>query len=253
MVAVGNLLVESPYIRRSRQAGAQLRLFCFPHAGGGASEFNDWPGLLPPQIEVVAVQLPGRQDRIKEEPFTDFDRLIATLTHVIRPLLDLPVALFGHSGGGLLAFELARVLQRRAETSVVGVFPSGQGAPHLPLPPPIHDLPEAEFQRALEQLGGMTGQVAGDPALMAYLEPSLRADFQLWDSYRYHQGPPLTASVLAFGGSDDERAPSHAVEAWREHTTGPFTVRMFQGGHFFINDYRADVVRELGDNLLHTI
>src|SRR6478609_4610386 len=127
MVAAESLLVESPYIRRSRLTHARCRLICLPHAGAGASMFNDWPGLLPPEVEVVGVQLPGRQDRIKEKPFTDVSRLVATVAHVIRPLLDLPVAFFGHSGGALLAFELARALQRRGEADIVGFFPSGQG------------------------------------------------------------------------------------------------------------------------------
>lgn len=250
-----SLLVESPYIRRSRRAQARCRLICFPHAGAGVSFFNDWPALLPPEVEVVGVQLPGRQDRIAEPPFTDVDRLVATLTHVLRPLLTIPVAFFGHSGGALAAFELARALERAptAEAEIVGVFPSGQAAPHLPLPPPVHDLPSADFQRAMLRLGGTTEGVAADPALMSYLEPSLRADFRLWGTYRFRPGRPLTAPVLAFGGHDDERASQEAIEAWGEHTSGPFARRMFPGGHFFLADVTKDVVQAVGDALLRTL
>jgi surfactin synthase thioesterase subunit len=255
MVTSDSLLFESPYIRRSRRAQARCRLICFPHVGAGVSLFNDWPGLLPPEVEVVGVQLPGRQDRIAERPFTDVDRLVVTLTHVIRPLLTLPVAFFGHSGGALLAFELARALERgaTAEAEVIGVFPSGQAAPHLPLPPAVHDLPSAEFQRAMLRLGGTTEGVAADPALMSYLEPFLRADFRLWNTYRFRPGRRLTAPVLAFGGHDDEQAPHRAVEAWGEHTSGLFALRMFPGGHFFVNDATTDLVQALGDSLSRTL
>ena len=227
-MAVDEILAfESPYIRRNRRAGARCRLLCFPHIGAGASDFNHWSALLPPEVEVVGMQLPGRQDRIKDKPFTEIGPLVRTLTHVVRPLLDLPIALFGHSGGALLAFELACTLAQRQEADIIGVFPSGQGAPHLPLPAPIHNLPAVAFRQELARLGGIAGQVASDARLMAYLEPTLRADFRLWESYRYRPRPPLDAAVIACGGADDDRTPVAALKAWNQHTTGSFALQVF--------------------------
>jgi medium-chain acyl-[acyl-carrier-protein] hydrolase len=250
MAASDTFTAETPYLRRARRSRPLFRLICFPHAGAGASEFAAWPDLLPPEVEVVAVQLPGRQDRVTEKPFVQLQPLVRTLVHVLRPVLDLPVGLFGHSGGALLAFELARSLKRRGEATVAELFPSGQAAPHLRLPPAIHDLPDPEFHAALTALGGTAAGVVADTDLMAFLNATLRADFRLWESYVYRPAPPLSIPLLVFGGTDDERASRESLDEWSRHTTGTCTVQTFPGGHFFIDDASVKIAATLGAFLL---
>lgn len=112
------LVSETPYIWRARQPGSRHRLICFPHAGAGATTYAEWAPALPAEIELVAVQLPGRQNRIAEEPFTEVGPLVSVLTHALRPVLSGSFSFFGHSCGAALAFELAKAL--RAETSGSG-------------------------------------------------------------------------------------------------------------------------------------
>ncbi|GAA4617084.1 thioesterase II family protein [Saccharopolyspora hordei] len=243
--------VESPFVRRARRSDHRVRLFCFPHAGAGAAAFADWPDLLPPEVELIALQLPGREDRIGEPPLTDFAKAVRTLGLTVRPYLRGPFAFFGHSGGALLAFELARALHRRGGPQPLHLLLSGQAAPdEPPVAEPIHELPDAEFLAALGALGGTPRSVADDPELMRVLLPALRADFTLGERYRYEPGPPLEAAMTVFGGHDDDRAPEHALRPWQKQTSGAFRVRTFPGGHFYLNEQAAGLTAEIGRVLL---
>src|SRR2546423_498209 len=171
------LVPESPYIWRARNPGHSHRLICFPHAGAGAAAYAEWAYLLPPEIELVAVQLPGRQNRIAEEPFSDAGRLITVLTHALRPVLDRPFAFFGHSGGAALAYELAKALRRRgAVARPERLFLSARPAPDVTGIRQLHDLPEDEFRAEVLALGGVDPEIAADEDVMSALLPLLRAD-----------------------------------------------------------------------------
>ncbi|MCP3804557.1 alpha/beta fold hydrolase [Allokutzneria sp. A3M-2-11 16] len=244
------LHVESPFVRRARRPNRRVRLFCFPHAGAGASSFADWPSMLPPEVELIAVQLPGREDRVGESPFLRMEITVRTVGLALRPYLQGPCAFFGHSGGALLAFELARALRKRG-MEPNHLFLSGQPAPDLPaVVPNIHGLPDEDFRKALHLLGGMSADVVNDDELMKVLLPSLRADFTLWETYRYQAQPKLSAPITALGGDADDRAPISTLEAWREHTTGAFASRVFPGGHFYLNDVGVDLTETIGSALL---
>ncbi|SNY24497.1 thioesterase II family protein [Paractinoplanes atraurantiacus] len=244
--------IESPFVRRARRQAPRVRLICFPYAGAGASVYADWPRGLPPEIEVLAVQLPGRQDRRHEPAFTRMRPLIETLAQVLRPYVaSVPFALFGHSGGAMVGFELARTLRRRLGAEPAWLFLSGHAAPDLPRrAAPIHTLPPGEFTAQLRDLDGTPPEVLGDDHLMELLEPTLRADFTLLETHRFAPGEPLSCPVTGYAGESDREAGPADVAAWAAHTTGEFTLRTFPGGHFFLTDAREAILEDIAGNLL---
>jgi medium-chain acyl-[acyl-carrier-protein] hydrolase len=238
-----NLLrYENPFIRRAPRTEPRVRLFCFPYAGAGASAFSEWPALFPPEVEVIAVQLPGREDRIHEQPFSRVTPLIRALTQVMRPYFDLPFAFFGHSGGAALAFELSRALRQRLRTEPSRLFLAGHRAPTAPRPELLHTLPEQEFSRRISELGGMDATLLADERSTRLFMSVVRADFELWESHEFAESPPLTSAITVFGGMDDPRARPADLDAWRDQTTGRFTLHLFTGGHFFVRADQPELV-----------
>lgn len=229
---------------------ARLRLFCFPYAGGGASIYQTWAEKLPDTVEVCRVQLPGREARTKEKPFTDMILLIEALAAALIPLLGKPYAFFGHSMGGLISFELARYLRRHQSPLPIHLFISGRGAPQITDPETAKsDLPEEEFIEELVRLNGTPREVLDNPELMLIMIPLLRADFLLCESYAYAGEPPLDCAISVFGGLEDHETGPEKLEGWREQTTKGFVRRMLPGDHFFLHSQRAVLLNLLTQEL----
>lgn len=229
---------------------ARLRLFCFPYAGGGASIYRLWPNDLPAAVEVCAIQPPGRETRMREKPFTHVAPLAQALAPILRPYLDRPFAFFGYSLGSLVGFELARELRRQGDAQPLHLFVGGRRAPQTPDPePPIHDLPEAEFLVELRRLSGTPEAVLQNAELMQLLQPLLRADFAVNETYVFTEDPPLDCPISAYGGLEDAEASREDLAAWREQTRGSFKLQMFPGGHFFLNSDRAMLLRAISEDL----
>lgn len=245
-----DLVPESPYIWRARKTAATHRLICFPHAGAGAAAYADWAEFLPPEIELVAVQLPGRQNRIAEEPFADTAPLITVLTHALRPVLDGSVAFFGHSGGAALAYEVAKALHKRGRRGPRQLFLSARPAPDVTGIRQLHELSEDEFRAEVVSLGGIDPEIADDEDVMGSLLPLLRADFGLWERHRPTEGPPLDCPITVLCGESDPRAPLDTVDRWRAYTNARFSTRIYPGGHFYFLDSTADVVSFIGEQML---
>lgn len=229
---------------------ARVRLFCFPYAGAGASVFYTWPQTLPAEVEVCPVQLPGRESRLMEKPYSGMDELTEKLGEVLQPYMDMPFAFFGHSNGAIMSFELARKLRREGRPLPLHLFLSGRPASHMPSRhPKIHHLPEPEFIQQLRRLEGTPEEVLANREIMELLLPLLRADFSLAETYQYREEAPLEIPVSAYGGRTDKDVNEEEVAAWGVHTTAPFRLVMFPGGHFFLNENRplvlAELVREL--------
>jgi medium-chain acyl-[acyl-carrier-protein] hydrolase len=230
--------------------GALLRLFCFPYAGGGSLIYRQWTRRLPSTIEVVRAQLPGREGRLKEPPFTRLELLITELVEAIRPLLDKPFAFFGHSMGGLISFELARRVQKEYGVLPAHLFLSAYPAPHVPDAfSVIYDLPEPEFLEEVRRLNGTPNEVLEHPELMRLVLPLIRADFELCQTYDYAPGPPLYCPLSIFGGLEDKEAGHEKLEAWRQYTTGPFMLHMLPGDHFFVNSSQSLLLQLVARNL----
>lgn len=229
---------------------ARLRLICFPYAGGGASIYGRWPAQLPPEVEVVAAQLPGRESRLAETPIADMIVLVDRLAEALAPYMDRPFALFGHSNGGLMAFELIRRLQAAGRRMPLHLFVSGRPAPQVELTdPPVHDLPHDEFMETLRRFGGTPEEVLQNEEIMALMAPVLRADFALGETYHYEPRPPLDLPISAYAGETDAEVPVWQVEAWREQAAGAFQFRLFPGGHFFLQENQSEVLEQLRGEL----
>jgi medium-chain acyl-[acyl-carrier-protein] hydrolase len=238
------------WIRRAKlPRPARVTLFCLPFAGGGAGVFRDWPAGLPAGIEVCPVHLPGREARFGEAAIGDLDALVGPLLDDLAPHLDGPFALFGHSMGGLIAFELADRLRRR------GVMPawliaSGVRAPQQPpRPQPRHVLPDDQFLAAVRELNGTPPELLENPEVMSLMLPTLRSDFRLVETYRYRPRPPLECPLVVFGGRDDGEVAREDLEAWRQQAAGRFELHVLAGDHFFLNSSRDELLWVIGQRL----
>lgn len=241
-------------IRPRPNPKAALRMFCFPFAGGNAATYRAWPELLPPEVELCAVQLPGRGARLREQPFRQIEPLVAALLPALQPFLDRPFVLFGHSMGSLIAFELCRALRQLRRPGPLHLFVSGRFAPQLPDPdPPCYALPEPEFIQELRRLQGTPEEVLNNPDLLELVLPLLRADFELSETYRYLPGPPLGCPISAFGGAEDHEVSAAGLDAWREQTRSTFRARTLPGDHFFLVPRQAELLAAVSEDLAHLL
>ncbi|WP_062207097.1 thioesterase II family protein [Aureimonas sp. AU12] len=224
---------------------ATARLFCLHHAGGGASSFAGWAALAPPDVEICPVQLPGRENRMAEAPFTDMEALAARLADAMEPMLDLPYALFGHSMGARLAAVTLAELAARGLPAPAALIVSASRAPHYPpLTPDLHALPDDRFAEALAALGGLPDAIRRSGEMMAMTMRIARADFTVLETWQPPEGLRVPAAILALGGADDHLAPRSALESWADLSSGGFRLRLFPGGHFYLRDQAAAVVAE---------
>jgi len=229
---------------------ASLRLFCFPYAGGAALTFRTWSNSLPMAFEVCPVELPGRGKRITSAPFTRLQPLVQAIAQALLPHLDKPFAFFGHSMGGLVSFEVARLLRKKYGLNPVHLFVSGYRAPQVPDPdPPIHALPEPEFLEELRRLNGTPEAVLENAELMQLLLPALRADFAVIETYAYIPESPLDCPITAFGGLQDREVSCDHLEAWREQTHAAFSLQMLPGDHFFLHSAQPLLLQSLSQEL----
>lgn len=235
---------------REANPRARLRMFCFPYAGGGASAYRGWGASLPQEVEVCPVQLPGREGRLREPPFTRASELIAAVTDALTPWLDLPFVFFGHSMGAMIGYELTRELRRRGRTLPLHLFVSGRRAPQLPArDEPIHDQPEPEFIESVRKLNGTPEEVLQHEELMKLLIPLLRADFAVNETYEFVEEAPVDIGISAFGGLGDQDVSRDDVEAWRIQTRGRFRMRMIPGDHFFLHPQKDLILESVARDL----
>jgi len=229
---------------------APQRLFCFSHAGGGAAFFRPWRTALAPAIDVRPVQLPGRECRFDEPPYRRMDQLLEPLCAALEPYLDRPYALFGHSMGSLVAYEIACRFSEGSGPAPSCLIVSGRRGPRIPSDHRLlHRLPDAEFLTEVGRLGGMPQEVLDEPDLLAIILRALRADFELTETYRPPHGARLASAVAAYMGTTDPEVDRCGLDGWRQETTGPFTARVFPGGHFYLKGDRPDVLRAVAQDL----
>lgn len=229
------------------EPNARLRLFCFPHAGGNAQSFRAWSKQLGPKYEICAVQTPGRWNRYQEPPISHFPTLVDLVTTSLQEYFSQPFALFGHSVGALLAFEVARDLRRKGLPRPRYLFLAGRRAPTIhQREPAISSLSdEALVAFIADRFGAIPEPVLNDPEMLKIILPLLRADLELAQNYVYAAEPPLESPIAAFGGMSDRTTLPFWLEAWRDQTSADFTVKMFPGGHFFLDTARGDLLKSV--------
>ena len=224
----------------------RLRLICFHHAGGSAAVFHPWAEALPADVELVAVQPPGRANRIAEPPYRSLGALLDALEEVMPPLLQQPYACFGHSMGATVAYELSQRLRKRGLPLPERLILSGRPAPSRMRPrKPIHALPEAEFLQELRGMNGTPDKVLSDRGLMELLLPVIRADFEAVETWDNPDWPPLPVDIIAVGGDADPKVGRDELDGWAEHTSGDFRRMLFPGDHFYLQQCQPELLAAL--------
>ncbi len=230
---------------------ARLRLFCLAYAGAGASVFNPWRKRLADDIELTAIQLPGREERRREPLPRRITDLMPRLLDAIAPRLDRPYALLGYSLGALLAYDLARQIAAHAGLlQPAHLFPLARLAPHLKDPlPPFYDRPEDEFLAELQRrYGPLPPTLLNTPDMLGFYLPIVRADLEMVDTYEAPAQQSLACPVTAIGGADDVWTEEQLI-AWKSVTTGPFRHHLLPGGHFFLRDQRDALCQFISETL----
>jgi medium-chain acyl-[acyl-carrier-protein] hydrolase len=224
------------------------RLFCLPHAGGTAAAFTGWDATMPSSVEVCAVELPGRGRRVNEPLFTEMRPLVEALAAGLRPFLDRPFALFGHSMGARICFELAVHLEEAGLPRPSHLFISGATAPGFPRPESLANLPDAELLQRVQEMDGIHPSVMDHPELVAMILPVLRADLSV-NGTATAVPRRFGGAITAFGGRDDGHVPLPGLHAWRSCTRSRFDVRVFPGGHFFLKQSRRELIKTVVERL----
>ena len=229
------------------RSDASLRLFCFHPAGVGAAVYRQWGLGLPSSVEVAAVQLPGRANRLREPPVADIPLLVDALVSNLTPHFQGRFAFFGHSMGAVLAHELAHALRDRGLPLPTHLILSGRKAPTVPNRfPPLSHLPDHVFVTEINsRYGGIAPEILQHQDVLNLLLPCLRADIAALENFVPPDRSPLNIPIAAFGGDRDHQTPVENLEPWRQETTADFDVRVFPGGHFYLDPLREKVLAEV--------
>lgn len=233
------------WLRRFRYgSGARVRLVCLPHAGGSASAFRRWRDALPDDIDLIAVQYPGREDRYAEPFASDVGALADTLADVLVPHADRPLFLFGHSMGASIAYEVTLRLERR-NVPPAGLFVSAHPPPHRQRDSDLHRQDDEALVQDVRRLAGDAPTLLDEPEVRALFLPMLRADYRLIETYRRDVPVRLATSVDVLLPVDDGEVTRDEALAWQDLSLAPLTLHEVRGGHFYLQKEPAALLARL--------
>lgn len=238
-------------IKSARRAPPRVRLFCLPFAGGGASAYRAWPGLFDKDIEVLPVQLPGRETRRAEPAFQRMTPLVSALIEALSPMLDVPYAFYGHSFGAVLAYEVCARLVAEGRPPPRHLFVGARGAPHAVVERPLFRLSDDRLIEELRRMGGTPEQVLAERELMSGFLPVLRADFTVLGTHVHSRRPPLPCPIDVFAGEADSRVSAETLSRWSELTSKGAQVHLLPGGHFFLQPNAQELAAKMRAALLN--
>ncbi|GIJ26727.1 thioesterase [Micromonospora qiuiae] len=240
------------WVRRFHSAVPDAtRLVCFPHAGGSASFYTPFSAKVSPALEVFAIQYPGRQDRRLERRMEDIRELADNIFWAMRTMTDRPLAFFGHSMGAILAYEVARRLERDG-TVLRHLFASGRRAPSIQRLERVHEHDEGGVIAELRLLNGTDSSILSDAEMLEMIMPAIKSDYRAIESYRHQPGQELTCPITALVGDADPRVSIADAKAWGDHTGADFNLRVLPGGHFYLVDQAPAVIKLVQDVLVKT-
>jgi pyochelin biosynthetic protein PchC len=240
---------STEWVRRFHPAAdPRARLVCFPHAGGSASYFFAVSRAMGPSVEVLCLQYPGRQDRRFEPCLDTVEAYADHITAALLPWTDLPLVFFGHSLGATIAFETARRLQS-AGVEVTGLFASGRRGPTAERDERVHERPDDGLLAEVRRLSGTDGTVLDDHEIVRMILPALRADYRAAETYRHTPGQLLRCPVTVLVGDCDPKVSVDEAQDWAAHTTGHFDLKVFAGGHFFLQEHQQQILAVISEHL----
>lgn len=246
-----NTASADPWLRPYTGVDApRVRLVCLPYAGGTAPAFRSWPTWLPPDVEVIAVQYPGRQDRFAEPCAGEMADLVTPIAQRLRHLTDAPLVVFGHSMGASVAYEVTVELERLNGSSAVNLLVvSGNSPPHRTDSDDTHQLSDAELIEEVRRHNSSFTEALESPELVELLLPMIRADYRVSETYLRTNPAPVSAPVLACGGDADPDVDAADLADWSVVASGAFDTMTFPGGHFYLADDEGSVVSALASRL----
>ncbi|GAA2103510.1 alpha/beta fold hydrolase [Streptomyces albiaxialis] len=247
----GEVQDQDLWIRRYHEARDDaVQLLCLPHAGGSASFYFPVSARLTPDVAVAAVQYPGRQDRRAEPCVDSIEKLADQVAAAVRPLTGRPLALFGHSMGAMVAYEVALRLEADGGPPLSRLFVSGRRAPSTYRDERVHERDDSGVIAELQQLSGTETDLLGDPEVLEMILPAVRSDYAAVERYRHEPGLAVNCPVTALIGDDDVKVTRDEARAWAEHTTGAFDLRVLPGGHFYLVERSKEVIELVSGALM---
>ncbi|MFG3055690.1 thioesterase II family protein [Kitasatospora sp. NPDC048239] len=225
----------------------KIRLVCFAHAGGAASFFRSWDGLVPDGVEIVAVRYPGREDRLLDPPVETMAELVEPLVRECSLFSDAPLVFFGHSMGASVAHEVAVRLQAECGVTLSALAVSGRAGPGREAPRGLADASDLQLIEDVGLLGGTAAGTFEHADLRELILPAIRADYRLIERYRAPgaENAMVDAPVYAYYGSQDAELSEDSMESWSAVTRVGFAARAFDGGHFYLVEHAEAVLRDL--------
>jgi len=237
---------EKWFVNPKPRPNAQLRIICFPYAGGNAATYNQWPEHLYDNVEVIGVQAPGRSSRLFEPAIDTMEAMIASLMPLLPDLLDKPYILFGHSLGSRIAFETLVACDKANLPLPVHFIASGGRGPHLAdNEDPTIGLSDSAFVAKLRELEGTPEEVLNNSELMELLLPLIRAEFALSERYQYQGNAQFDVPLSIFGGVEDDGVSKERLLSWQQHFSNEGKLHMFPGGHFFVESEQRLVTEKI--------